>query len=119
MKKLIATLIIVAICIVSALYAGPMEIKKSVIIVKDKITVDENTGSSVTENRVADYVDDQTVKVTTTLTTTPAASAVEYNKAVLKTELDHMVDRKAEDQKRVAATLAREAELILMLEVFK
>lgn len=117
MKKLIATLIIVAACTV--LWAGPVEIKESVIIVKDKITVDENTGSTVTENRVADYVDAQTVKVTTTLTTTPAVREQEYDRAVLQTELDHMKDRKAEIQKQMDAALAREAELKLMLEVFE
>jgi len=119
MKKVIATLIIASICVVSALWAGPAKIKKSVIIVKDKITIDETTGSTTTENRVADYVDDNTVKVTTTLTTTPAVRERQYDRAVLQTELDHMPDRKAGIQKQMDAANEREAELIKMLEVFK
>lgn len=109
MKKLIAVLII-AIC--SAAFG-------TVIIVKDKTTIDEKTGSTTTENRVADKVDDQTVRVTTTITTTPAASSVDFDRAVLQTELDHIPDRRAELQLQIDALDEREAELKAMLEVFK
>ena len=124
MKKLIlisiTTVIVSLVCIASALQAGGVEpVKKTVIIVKDKVTFNENTGSSITENRVADYVDEQTLKITTTLTTTPAVREQKYNRAVVQTELDHMPDRIASIQKDMDAALARKAELIKMLEVFK
>lgn len=109
MNKLI-TVLIIAIC--SAAFG-------TVIIVKDKITVDEKTGSTTTENRVADKVDDQTVRITTTITTTPAASSQDFDRAELQTELDHLPDRRAELQKQMDALDEREAELRAMLEVFK
>ena len=114
MKKLIAVLILTGIVL-----AQPVIIRKPVILVKDKITVNEETGSTTTENKVADYVDEKTVKVTTTITTTPAAREVDYDKAVLQTELDHIPDRRAALQKQMDAVDEREAELIKMLEVFK
>ena len=119
MKKLIAVIIIAVMC--SGAFAIKEEpvVKEPVILVKDKITVDEQTGSTTTMNRVANYVDARTVKVTTTIATTPAAREIKYDRAVLQTELDHMVDRKAEIQKQMDAANEREAELIKMLEVFK
>ena len=120
MKKLIAVIIIAAMCSGAFAIKEPINIVKvPVILVKDKITVDEATGSTTTENKIADYVDEQTVKVTTTITTTPAAREIKYDKAVLQTELDHLPDRRAEIQKQMDECNAREAELIKMLEVFK
>jgi len=115
MKKVIAVLIIGLCSVALAIEAA----KEPVILVKDKITVDETTGSTTTENRVANYVDAQTVKVTTTIVATPKVREVKYDKAVLQTELDHMVDRIAEAQKQMDEALERKAELIKMLEVFK
>jgi len=116
MKKLEVAFLIVLLCsVVIAIEAG----KEPVILVKDKITVDEQTGSTITENKVADYVDEQTVKVTTTITTAPAAREIEYDRAVLQTELDHMPDRIAAIQEQMDEALARKAELILILGVFE
>ena len=120
MKKLIAV-IIIAMCSGAFAIKEPLipAVKVPVILVKDKITVDENTGSTITENKIADYVDAQTVKVTTTIVATPKVQEVKYDKAVLQTELDHLPDRRAEIQKQMDECNAREAELIKMLEVFK
>ena len=120
MKKYIAVIIMAVLCSGAFAIKEPINIVKvPVILVKDKITVDEATGSTTTENKIADYVDEQTVKVTTTITTTPAAREIKYDKAVLQTELDHLPDRRAEIQKQMDECNAREAELIKMLEVFK
>jgi len=120
MKKYIAVIIIVVLCSGAFAIKEPIKIvKEPVILVKDKITVDETTGSTTTENRIADYVDEQTVKVTTTIVATPKVQEVKYDKAELQTELDHMVDRRAGLQKQIDECDAREAELIKMLEVFK
>ena len=119
MKKLIVVIIITMCSGAFAILEDPIPIKEPVIIVKDKITVDEATGSTTTENKIANYVDEKTVKVTTTIVETPKVREVEYDRAVLQTELDHMVDRKAEIQKQMDECDAREAELIKMLEVFK
>ena len=119
MKKLIAVIIIAMCSGAFAIREDPIPIKEPVIIIKDKITVDETTGSTTTENRIANYVDAQTVKVTTTIVATPKVREVKYDKAVLQTELDHMVDRIAEAQKQMDEALERKAELIKMLEVFK
>ena len=118
MKKYIAVIIIAVLCSGAFAIKEPV-VKEPVILVKDKITVDEATGSTTTENKIADYVDEQTVKVTTFLVTTPIAREAIYVRAVLQTELDHMVDRKAKIQEQMDAANAREAELIKMLEVFK
>jgi len=120
MKKYIAVIIIAVLCSGAFAIKEPIKIvKEPVVLVKDKITVDEATGSTTTENRIANYVDEKTVKVTTTIVATPKVREVEYDKAVLQTELDHIVDRKAEIQKQMDECDAREAELIKMLEVFK
>jgi len=115
MKKLIAVLIIMSCSVALAIEVA----KEPVIIVKDKITVDEATGSTTTENKIADYVDEQTVKVTTTIVATAKVQEVKYDRAELQTELDHLPDRRAEIQKQMDECNAREAELIKMLEVFK
>ena len=119
MKKLIAVIIIAMCSGAFAIREDPIPVvKEPVILVKDKITVDEATGSTTTENRIANYVDEQTVKVTTTIVATPKMQEVKYDRAVLQTELDHLVDRRAEIQKQMDECDAREAELIKMLEVF-
>jgi len=119
MKKLIAVIIIAMCSGAFAIREDPIPVvKEPVILVKDKITVDEATGSTTTENRIANYVDEQTVKVTTTIVATPKVQEVKYDRAVLQTELDHLVDRRAEIQKQMDECDAREAELIKMLEVF-
>ena len=120
MKKYIAVIIIAVLCSGAFAIKEPLipVVKVPVVIVKDKITVDETTGSTITENKIADYVDEQTVKVTTTIVATPKVQEVKYDKAVLQTELDHIVDRRAEIQKQIDECDAREAELIKMLEVF-
>ena len=120
MKKLIAVLIVAMCSGAFAIREEPIPVvREPIVIIKDKITVDEQTGSTITENKVADYVDEKTVRVTTTITTTPAAREIEYDKAELQTELDHIADRRAEIQKQLDECDAREAELLKMLEVFK
>ena len=120
MKKYIAVIIIAVLCSGAFAIKEPLipVVKVPVVIVKDKITVDETTGSTITENKIADYVDEQTIKVTTTIVATPKVQEVKYDKAELQTELDHMVDRRAGLQKQIDECDAREAELIKMLEVF-
>ena len=116
MKKVIAVLIIGLCSVALAIEAS----KEPVILVKDKITVDEATGSTTTENRVANYVDEKTVKVTTTIVETPKVREVEYDRAVLQTELDEIDERRiAPIQKQMDEALERKAELIKMLEVLK
>jgi len=124
MKKLIAVLII-GLCLAAsgpvlfAVLEGPIIIKDPVVLIKDKITVDENTGSTKTENKVAEYVDDQTVDIVTTITTTQAVQSQTFDRAVLQTELDHInSDGIPQAQKRMDDILARKAELILILGVF-
>ena len=120
MKKLIAVIIIAVMCSGAFAIKEPIKIvKEPVILVKDKITVDEATGSTTTENKIADYVDEQTVKVTTTIVETPKVQEVKYDRAVLQTEIDHLSDRRAEIQKQIDALDEREAELIKILSVFK
>jgi len=119
MKKYITVIIIAVLCSGAFAILEEPIVKVPVVLVKDKITVDEVTGSTTTENKVADYVDEQTVKVTTTIVATPKVQEVKYDKAELQTELDHMVDRRAGLQKQIDECDAREAELIKMLEVFK
>ena len=119
MKKVIVVIIITMCSGAFAILEDPIPIKEPVIIVKDKITVDEATGSTTTENRVANYVDEKTVKVTTTIVETPKVREVEYDRAVLQTEIDHLSDRRAEIQKQIDALDEREAELIKMLSVFE
>ena len=60
-------------------------------------------------------IDDQTVEITTTTTT---ETVIQYDRAELQTELDHIPDRKAEIQERLDMVNAREAELIEILKVF-
>ena len=61
-------------------------------------------------------INDKTIEVTTSTTT---VDKVEYDKAVLQTELDHIPDRRAELQKQMDAVDEREAELIELLAAFK
>ena len=65
-------------------------------------------------------LDSKTIEVTTVTTTT---NTEKLKKAVLQTELDHMVDRKAAIEKRykddMAAADNRELELIELLAEFK
>ena len=93
-------------------------VKEPVILVKDKITVDKQTGSTKTENKIARCVDEKTVEIVTTVSVTPAETVQEYDRAVLQTELDHMPDRIAEIQKQMDEAIARRDELIKILGVF-
>lgn len=61
-------------------------------------------------------LDDKTIKVTTVTTST---AVVEFDKAVLQTELDHIPDRRAAIQEQMNAIDEREAELIELLAAFK
>lgn len=61
-------------------------------------------------------INDQTVEITT-ITTTEAV--IQYDRAELQTELDHILDRKVEIQKQLDLVNEREAELIKILEVFR
>jgi len=115
MKKLIAVLIIGLCSVALAIETA----KKPVILIKDKITVDENTGSTKTENKIAQYVDDRTVEIVTTVSVTPAETVQEYDRAVLQTELDHMPDRIARIQEQMDAAIARRDELVKILGVFE
>ena len=99
--------------------AGDFKLVTEVVLVKDKVTVDERTGSTKTENKLAKYVDAQTVDIVTTITTTQAIQSQTFDRAVLQTELDHMVDRIEAAQKVMDEALARKAELILILGVFE
>ena len=120
MKNTVAVLILIVACSVSwAIFEEPIKIKESVILVKDKITIDENTGSTKTENKLVKYVDEQTVDIVTTVTTTAAVQSQTFDRAVLQTELDHMIDRIAAAQKQMDEALERKAELILILGVFE
>ena len=117
MRKL-PIFLIIALCSVAAF--GILEgAKEPVILVKDKITVDEQTGSTKTENKVARFVDEQTVDIVTTIATTPSEATQTFDRAVLQTELDNMVDRIEAAQKQMDEALARKAELILILGVFE
>jgi len=62
-------------------------------------------------------IDDNTVEATETFDL-PEPVVVEYNKAELQTELDHIPDRKAEAQEQFDAIIEREEELKDMLKVF-
>lgn len=61
-------------------------------------------------------INDQTCEITTTTTT---ETVIQYDRAELQTELDHIPDRKAEIQKQLDVVNEREAELIEILKVFK
>ena len=61
-------------------------------------------------------IDDQTCEITTTTTT---ETVVQYDRAVIQTELDHIPDRKAENLKQLHDIEEREAELIEILKVFE
>lgn len=61
-------------------------------------------------------IDDQTVEITTTTTT---ETIVQYDRAELQTELDHIPDRKAAIQEQLDLVNEREAELIEILKVFE
>ena len=124
MKKLIAVLIIGAVCIASAVWAidvgEPVKPFIEVVLVEAEVTVDEQTGSTQTKNKRAKKVDEKTVEIITTVTVTQAVHSQTYDKAVLQTELDHINwDGIPEAQKRVDEILARKAELILILGVFE
>lgn len=60
-------------------------------------------------------IDKQTCKITTTTTT---ETVIQYDRAELQTELDHIPGRKAEIQEQLNVINAREAELIEILKVF-
>lgn len=98
MKKY-GILIVIGMLIALNLNAGPTPVP---------VVVDPNT--------VAVKIDDQTVEMTTT---TMTVRAVKYDRAVLKTEKDHIPDRIAELQKQIDALNARSAEIDKILEVFK
>ena len=115
MKKVIAVLIIGLCSVAFAIEVA----KEPVILVKDKITVNETDGSTRTENKIARCVDAKTVEIVTTVAVTPAETVEEYDRAVLQTELDHLSGRRAEIQKQMDECDAREAELIKILSVFK
>jgi len=123
MKKLIAILIVGAVCTASAVLAidagEPVKPFTEVVLVEAEVTVDEQTGSTQTKNKRAKKVDEKTVEIITTVTVTQAVHSQTYDKAVLQTELDHMVDRIEAAQKQMDEALARKAELILILGVFK
>lgn len=63
-------------------------------------------------------IDDNTIKVTETFNL-QEPKVVEYDKAELQTELDHIPDRKAEIQEQHDAVCEREKELKDMLKVLK
>jgi len=94
MKKLIAAILVTVLC--------------SIVFAASQI-------EPVVEKSVK-KLDDKTLEITTVTTST---SVVEFDKAVLQTELDHISDRRAEVQKQMDAIDAREAELIELLAVFK
>ena len=71
---------------------------------------------STTKEKSVKKIDDKTIEVTTVTTST---SVVEFDKAVLQTELDHIPDRRAELQKQMEDIDEREAELIELLANFK
>jgi len=100
-------------------FEEPVKIKEPVVLIKDKITVDETTGSTRTENKIAEYVDEQTVDIVTTVTTTQAVQIEKRDRAELQTELDNMVDRIAAAQKQMDEALARRDELVKILGVFE
>lgn len=70
----------------------------------------------VDPNTVAVKIDDQTVRLTTTATT---IRVVERDRAVLKTEKDHIPDRIAELQAQIDVLNERSAEIDKILTVFK
>ena len=94
MKKLIAAILVTVLC--------------SIVFAASQI-------EPVVEKSVK-KLDDKTLEITTVTTST---SVVEFDKAVLQTELDHIPDRRAGLQKQMDAIDAREAELIELLAVFK
>jgi len=93
MKKLIAV-IIIAIC---SVVLAATQIKPTIV-------------------KTVKQINEKTLEVTTTTTT---VDTVEFDKAVLQTELDHIPDRRAELQKQMDAVDEREAELIELLAAFK
>ena len=71
----------------------------------------------INPNTTTVKIDDQTVQVTTTFEV-PEPTVVNYDRAELQTELDHIPDRKAEIQEQLDAVNEREVELIEILSVF-
>ena len=119
MKKLIAVIIITCSAAFAVLEDPIPVVKEPVILVKDKITVNETDGSTRTENKIARCVDEKTVEIVTTVAVTPAETVQKYDRAVLQTELDHLPDRIAEIQKQMDEAIARRDELVKILGVFE
>ena len=113
MKKT-GILIIVAISL--ALQAQPISTR---VNLADKITVDDQTGSTTTQSRVVERVDDQTGTITTTTTITQSVRQVEFDRAELQTELDHLPERIATLQDQIDKLNERSAEIDEILAVFK
>jgi len=118
MKKLIAVIIITCSAAFAVLEDPIPVVKEPVILVKDKITVNETDGSTRTENKIARCVDAKTVEIVTTVAVTPAETVQTFDRAVLQTELDHMPDRIAEIQKQMDEAISRRDELVKILGVF-
>lgn len=95
MKKLIA----VAILSLVLLTAGHSQPVVEPTIVQTFVKINENT-----------------VEITTTTT---IERVIQYDRAVIQTELDHIPDRRAEAQAQLDKVDAREAELINILKVFE
>lgn len=114
MKK---TVILIAVLLVLALQAQP---QVTTVNLPDKITVDDKTGSTTTQARIVEKVNDQTGTITTTTTTTQVVIQVEFDRAVLQTEKDHNIsDYIPEAQAKLDALIARNAEIDEILSVFK
>ncbi len=62
-------------------------------------------------------IDDEIVEITTTFDA-PESTVIEWDRAELQTELDHIPDRLAEAQGSVDAVNERKAKLIEILKVF-
>jgi len=115
MKK-IATILITALCVLTV-YAQPVLLTK--VNLPDKVTVNADTGSTTTEARLVEKVDDQTGTITSTTTTTQAVRQVEFDRAVLQTEKDHAPERIAALQAQIDVIEARVIEIDAILGVFK
>ena len=113
MKK---TGILIAVLLVLALQAQPQVNK---VQLADMVTVNDDTGSTVTESRLVEKVDERTGTITTTTTVTQAVRQVEFDRAVLQTEQDHIPDRIATLQEQIDVLNERSAEIDSILAVFK
>lgn len=114
MKK-IGFLIVVVIAL--ALQAQP---QLATVNLDDVVIVNEETGSTTTQARLVEKVDDQAAKMTITTTVTQAVRIVELNKAELGTEKFHLLaDYIPAAQLRLDELNARVAEITQILGVFK